>query len=417
MRRLLQIALILVLLPALVRVAHAEGEILTRHRTNVRDWTIRFNVYLRPDRQRKGSPVLGDEFSIPRTGFIQFESATSIFPILAESASHETYLDRLESGAVIKGRAAARATLHDVEGYPDEREIVYELGGVKMQDVLRFTHVYPMTCYETRIDEARAFQIEWPREAWPAEALPYLQPQAFVESDHADIEALVKAWTNDRPRRAKPYYLAKFLTGRVLEYYTPTEGIYREQGLPSGGRLESTEYMSGFLLQGAAHAARERKGSKNDLVNLLVAVYRAAGIPARLVIGMDPVETDKNQFPVFDVWAEFALYDEAADRLEWIPVDILEQRAFSSRAPSIEIPWEFFGKNRTLDFLIPIASRWEPLREGFFSQSDPALFGWVTKPTPQWCRQEVRLLGFETPMKPGLIELEKRKERSRPPGG
>ncbi|CAE7200853.1 unnamed protein product [Symbiodinium necroappetens] len=389
--------------------------VLTRHRTNVRDWTVRIYVNLRPDRQRRDPAVPFEQFQLPQSGYIQFDRATCAFPLLVESSSHEAYLERLETSAMIKGHVATRASVVDIGPFPDEREAVYELGPVRMQDMISFRLEYPMTCYETRIDEGRAFEIEWPRELWPEEALAYLGPQAYVESDHDDVAALVEAWTKGNPRKAKPYYLAKFLTGRVLEHYSPTEGIYREQGVPRLGRVEGTEYLTGFMLEGAAHAARAREGSKNDLVNLLVAVLRSAGIPARLVIAVDPIETDRAKFPVFNVWAEFALYDEPADRLEWIPVDILEQQAFSSRAPAIDQPWEYFGKNLTLDVMLPVASRWEPLREGFLAESAPVFYGWLTEPIPQWCRQEIRVVGFDTPMKPGYIELEKRKERSRPP--
>ncbi len=405
----------ILILCVLCSPAFAEGDVLTRHRTNVRDWTVRIDVRMRPDRLRRAVPIVSDRFFIPRTGFIEFRSASFVFPILAESAVHETYPGRVVSKTVIRGRKIVTGELKEIEGYPDERELEMTLGPVQLQDVISFRLEYPMTCYETRIDEHRAMRIEWLREQWPDEALPYLKPQPYIESNDPAIKALVETWTNGHPRRAKPYYLAKYLAGKTLEHYMPTEGTYQEQGVPFAGRLIGAEDRSGFLLDGAANAALNRRGSRNDLVNLLVAVYRAAGIPARLVVALDPLETDFQDFPVFRAWAEFYLYDEPNDRGEWIPVDILEQRAFSSKAPPIEQGWEFFGKNRTTDMMIPIASRWRPLRAGHSPHSGPALFGWLTDPDPQVCRQELRVVGFETPMKAGLEELEKRRQRLLPP--
>ena len=395
--------------------AFAEGDVLTKHRTNVRDWTVRINVNMRPDRMRRAAPLGSGGFFIPRTGSIEFKDASFVFPILAESAVHETYLDRTVSRTIIKGRKVTEGEIKEVAALPDERELELTLGPVNIQDVITFKLEYPMTCYETRIDERRAMQIEWLREEWPEEARPYLKPQHFIESNDASIKTLVEAWTKGEPRRAKPYYLAKYLTGKTLEHYLPTEGSYREQAVPFAGRLLDTKDHSGFLLNGASHAAQERRGPIHDLVNLQIAVFRAAGIPARLVIALDPLETDLKQFPVFHSWSEFYLYDEPNDRGEWIPVDIIRQRAYSSKAPPINRAWEFFGKHELTDKLIPIASRWRPLRPGHGPHSGPALFGWLTDPDPQICRQELRIVGFETPMKAGSEELEKRKERSRPP--
>lgn len=391
-----------------------EGPVLTRDFSNVRDWTVRVEIRLRPVRMRREADLVANPFFIPKTGFFEFREADFALPLLSQSSMHETYLRRLEAETEIKGRVADTGTLEGIENLPEERRVTMSLGPTELQDVITYTIEWPMTCYETRIDEARAFRVPWPEEGWPDGVSEYLKPQLAIESDAPEIDALVKEWTKGNPKEATPYYLAKYLAGRVLEHYMPTEGTYREVGTALQGRLIGREDRSGFIVGGAALAAREERGPEHDLANLLVAVYRNAGIPARLVVGLDPRATDIEKLPVTRAWVEFLLYDEADDRVEWIPVDIAKQRDFSSRAPALDRTWKFFGRNELFDMTVPIAARWAPSDHELRPHSGFAFYGWRTDPGPQICRQELRIWAFETPMKPGYEELERRRERQRP---
>ncbi|MEO0716387.1 MAG: lyase family protein, partial [Planctomycetota bacterium] len=149
--------------------------------------------------------------------------------------------------------------------------------------------------------------------------------------DMRPIEELVNEWTGGNPRGAKPYLAAKWLLGRVVEHVQPSAPGFNND---RGGSIE------GLDVQGAAATAVNKRGSAIDMALLLTAVYREAGIPARLVVGYDAgsdkeqqrfLKTSRANAPEIRAWVEFALFDEAAGTLTWIPADPHAMRKSSSR--------------------------------------------------------------------------------------
>jgi hypothetical protein len=271
----------------------------------------------------------------------------------------------------------------------------------------RFVHLQvhtQMTSYQTRIDEDRAFEIDWPSDdhEWPTHIAQNLEEQMFVRPGDPVIQRLVNTWTNRRPRNARPYYLAKFLAGRVVEHVQPQGNSFhtdsRIPDLVTANRVSFVApLLSGFQVNGSVHAAREGTGSPHDLACLLTAVYRAAGLPARMVIGYDVARSRRFKAPVIRAWTEFYLYDERIDRGEWIPVDIERQRAFSSVAPPIEQRWEYFGHNEEFHFVAPIAHHWFPPATVTVPGA-PGFWGWVTEPADVIALQDLRFDAMETAM-------------------
>jgi hypothetical protein len=290
--------------------------------------------------------------------------------------------------------------------------MVFDVGEVDSARLTMHTEIV-MTSYETVIDEARARQIPWPKEPWEPLIASCLQPQLFVEVEDPAIQALVKEWTGGNPRGAAPYDLAKMLAGKVVGHYSPTEGMYETIGRGLRAGEISAVLLSGYNVDGAASAAVNKRGSPFDMANLLTAVYRAAGLPARVVIGYDVKASEAGPNPapsVVRAWTEFYLLDEANKRGEWIPVDIQKQREFSSRPPPLTQAWDYFGNSRDFDFICPIAYHWVPPTLSI-NQGPPALWGFVPDPLFYGSDQEIRFYAFETPKRGDDPEVRNRNKK------
>jgi len=71
---------------------------------------------------------------------------------------------------------------------------------------------------------------------------------------------------------------------------------------PAAG-INTGSILSGFRVHGAEQLAVMRDGTDYDLACLLTALYRAAGVPARLVIGFDVEKSRRfEDAPIFREW-------------------------------------------------------------------------------------------------------------------
>jgi len=250
-------------------------------------------------------------------------------------------------------------------------------------------------CWGVRFDEDKASKlVDWPTGPWPDAAASTLnQPQLYVEHgpdangrvgayDMTSVDELVKKWTGgEDPKSIKPVPLAKWLAGSLAQEFQPT-GTELVAG-PIG--------FEGFLLKGAPGAALDMKGSEFDMVCLLAAVYRRAGLPARIVIGYDAEAAKgkrdylnkKSGESAIRAWVEFCLYDESTDSCGWVPVDIVQMRKRHSRLPSnwMNRPLSYFGTNDELDGIVPIAFGFHP-ETSVVAYNYPALWGMTMSPAP-----------------------------------
>jgi len=370
------------------------GPVLTRQPYDRRDWTLKSEITLHGFQMRADNPE-----NIAPTSRLKLEAAAIVWPIVPESAMHTVDKSRISGEVRIEGRVLDDAPRF-VGGYQAGTELA--IFDIKDIDCVTLTlHMsVAMTSCQTRIDEKRAMEIAWPTKPWSSLAASCLEPQLFVDPNDPVVAALVKEWTNNNPRKAGPYYLAKFLAGRVIDMFQPTEGAFESTGRGPQRGVTTAVLISGFHVNGSAYAAREKRGSPHDLACLLCAVYRAAGLPARLVIGYDVKDSQEPNkprvAPSVRAWVEFLLFDEVNNREEWIPVDILRQRNFSSRAPAINQRWQFFGHNEEFDFMAPIAFHWHP--PAFVTNSGaPSIWGWLPKPGNPVADQSMRFYAFETP--------------------
>jgi hypothetical protein len=261
------------------------------------------------------------------------------------------------------------------------------------------------------LNERAAAAVGWPEGDWPSEARGTFAKQfgvdytEQVENATKSVPPLVKRWTEGRdPKSIPPLQLAKYLTGRVIELVQPVApGLQR-------GRTPQRRGFEGLRLLGVDRAVRGGRGSPFDIACVLTAVFREAGLPARLVIGLrefDEYDTDdvtRDELRGVDAlyaYVEFFLYDEKTGDQGWIPVDPVRIRKQSSRAKPLDQPWDFFGTHDELDYFIPLAFHFHPPTT-VRAYGSPAFWGWfVTPAAPETAFQQLTFSTFNTPVRGG----------------
>jgi len=368
------------------------------------DWTLQVTVNLRPQTSFDLKTRMPD-----RTAF-DFTSAAIVFPMLTETASSVSNQNGMGGTLSLNDRVVLdKPTTYLAADYPcgtrlGKWEISKDWRGEEVQ--LQVT--LPITCYQTKFDEAGAMLLQWP-ETWPALAQSTFKPQLFIDlmpDDHGNaapvdmepIQKLIKKWTDGKdPKKLPPAQLAKFLCGKVAEY-TQVSG--------NGLNAAVTAELEGFNLQGAVETALQARGNEFDLICLLTAVYRQAGIPCRTVIGWDVGEQKRDDKVLFNRkdgkkgprgWVEVALPDpKGQGGLTWIPVDVVKIRKFSSRMQPLDKPWKYFGSHEELDGVIPIAFQFHPPTT-VVAHGSPAMWGWMVTPRPpDQVIQAVRIMANST---------------------
>ena len=116
---------------------------------------------------------------------------------------------------------------------------------------------------------------------------------------------------------------------------------------------------------------------------LCVAILRAAGIPARPVIGMYKKQRGMTRYIS---WAEFYLPETG-----WIPFDPVEMRGKGLSNLSVEQPWPDFGTIKNLNKRVPLAFHFVP-PTGVESPQRPAIWGWDPRPeSPKTAEQIINM--------------------------
>lgn len=380
--------------------AQKRGDLVER--SGESDWTLRVHVNIRPgtseDRQTR----------MPQRQALKIESAAIVFPEVRETANHFTWPGatgelKIQNQVVDDKATAMSGNYHS--GVRLNRWDLTNWDGWVRGESITLSLEIPVTCFNTRFDEATAMQLPWP-EAWPAEAQSTFGAQMFINHgpdgpyDMAPVKDLVMQWTRGQdPKNVKPVELAKFFAGEVWRHVQPSGN-----GLTFSRQGE----MEGVDLQGAPETAKRGQGTEFDMVCLLAAVYREAGLPARTVIGFDVGAKGRNTNPVLGstgsaalrAWVEFAVVDRDGT-LFWVPVDIVRMRKSSSRPPNnLHSTWRWFGTHNELDGVIPFAFHFHPPTT-VVSHGSPAFWGWMVNPQPPTnVQQAVRFDAIRTPRRP-----------------
>lgn len=369
-------------LPALLRLLEY---------TRSHNWTLRSTVNVQAYQRLR-------QDDLPLIEPLDFKTAAAIFPTPEESATHVcAHTDELSGTLKFDGRLADdqlkfQGGYHSGARYARLEAINLTARNMEFQVELR------MTCWQTEFNEQAARQVPWPSE-WPeipASTFRPVQPLDFVDYRSDEVQSVVRSWTDGQdPRSIPPVTLAKFFAGRVQETLQPSG---------SGLAFHRTGAVEGIELKGAAQTLRDGRGSPHDIATALAAVYLAAGLPARTVIGVD-VRRQKGRDggflsrggrPELRSWVEFCLFDEDENAELWVPVDVARLRALSSRADSLDRPWRYFGTHNETDGVLPIAFHFHP-PTSVVAHGSPAFWGWFTTPEYQLADQRIRFEAMTTP--------------------
>ncbi len=379
-------------------------------RRSTTPWTLKVEVLIQSYQDAPRGPTDERELTIIP---LDFTSATMVFPVLVTTSSSNVLMKETESGE--QPRLTGEVRINDRPAPQDLAFVSRGIDGdplpsntwraqwlIANPDRSAFTNVrqfdlrfdLPVECSQTMFDERKASAIDWPKGEWPEAARVALDPEAFIEYNPADrnrpyptdaMDKMLADWfKGNDPKKLKPVVLAKWIAGNLLEAVQPSG-----HGLVFDRR---TSMITGFDLQNPPTTASTGRGSGFDMTNLLVAMYRRVGIPARLVIGYD-VGAAKEGKTIYDrndgnpelrAWAEFCLYDEENATFGWIPVDIVAMRERSSRMPPnyLERPAKYFGTHDELDEVIPLAHHYAPAKTSTWFYEYPALWGWFVQPSP-----------------------------------
>jgi hypothetical protein len=226
---------------------------------------------------------------------------------------------------------------------------------------LRWEIRFQTKTWSSAIDDQAAAQIAWPAE-WPAEALDGLKPQKYIESDDPIFKQAVETVTKGKLRMVAPYLAAKELVRYCCsEIQVSGDATYRGQF----GEIR------GLIIDGALAAAKNGRGTSHDLVCICVATLRAAGIPARPVVGVWKDDNDRSEFIS---WGEIFLPD-----CGWIPFDPDAMRGKGIRNKDPRTPWGEFGTMDDLNRRIPLAFYYIP-PASVQTPGWPAVWAWDPRP-------------------------------------
>ncbi len=296
--------------------------------------------------------------------------APIVMPVIFQGTYSAVQSDSLRARLWLAGRedtALPKRTRLD-DGFPFQTRLavipIEQFDG----KTLRWQLGYRVRSWSSRMrSEAQAASIAWPRE-WPEEVQDGLRPQMFIESDDPLFAGAVEKASDGRLRLVPPYLAAKDLVRYCINQI-------RLSG--NGKNMGNLGTLRGLELIGAKRAASEGIGGPHDLVCVCVAVLRAAGIPARPVIGVEERKLSlgglKQAGPEFVSWAEFYLPDAG-----WIPFDPVEMRGKGIRSLDVRRPWPEFGTMDDLNRRIPLAYHFIP--PATVEVPMPAVWGWDPRP-------------------------------------
>ena len=197
-----------------------------------------------------------------------------------------------------------------------------------------------MNSFSSQLDENAAANIGW-QEKWQGDSKSYLAPSDFIESSNEIFMKAVHDALGENTHAMSVHHTAKTLIRYCLQKIK-SDGQYEDR---------SRTNVRGFAVNGAVKTVEAETGTACDLVCVCVATLRAAGIPARPVIGL----TNKNVVGTYTtesrymVWGEYALPGAG-----WVPFDPKRMQGTVDLVP-LEEPWQGLGTMQFLNTRIPLA--------------------------------------------------------------
>jgi hypothetical protein len=197
-----------------------------------------------------------------------------------------------------------------------------------------------MNCFSSQLDENAAATIGWPQQ-WQGDSKHYLEPSDFIESSNEIFSKAVLDALGEHKQSMSVHHAAKTIIRYCLQKIK-SDGQYEDR---------TRTNVRGLAVQGATKTVEGGFGTACDLVTVCVATLRAAGIPARPVIGMtnkDLIGTRTTQSRYL-VWAEYALPNAG-----WVPFDPKRMQGTVDRV-LLKDSWQGLGTMMFLNERVPIA--------------------------------------------------------------
>lgn len=387
---------------------------LTHDRSKRQAWLVRADVLLetRPDARHNptGAP-----------------SALRVaFPLIPDTST-TLRAPTLRRGALATAQGIVDRQPEIVPTDDGSGELVIYEGAIRAGGEIRMFIDVEVVAAATSIDERAARLYDWPTADWGDELRPFLDAQPLVDCDSPEVRSMLEGWTNGLERKVRPYDLAKFIASKVMEEVSVDTKHSRSTSTRRPGQQAEDDEIAP---QGASLAARARKANGLDAACLLTALYRAAGLPARLVIAFDhaaPVRFANGSAPdmylsgdptiarnicfsgspeadrlplTVRAWSEFFLAREPAPGQddgvglangEWIPVDIAAQISYSPSVPPLDRPWTFFGNHPDADEFAPLAFHWNADTGTPTPPEGTWFWNWVGQSHPEVTRSLLQL--------------------------
>jgi hypothetical protein len=269
----------------------------------------------------------------------------------------------------------------------------------------------PVSVGRTEFDEKAALTVAWPA-SWPRVAATWLTPQLCVETnfeehnkivayDEAPITAALKTAAKDAGvsdfKQVSPVMAAKYITSYVwgaVQIVSARVGKDATSGeLPATRLAKDSTFtandLGGIVVKSPKETIESGRGTEYDASVLLTAMLKKAGLPAHPVIGYDRggsggsrnglTNRNSGSNRSMRCWVEFALFDQANNTINWIPIDIGKLNKTSSRPMPADKPWRYFGTNDELNNVAPIAFHFFPPTD-VVSYGAPGFWGWFVTP-------------------------------------
>lgn len=351
-------------------------------------------------------PVPGVQPAEREQSDLSIDSLAMIFPLVRRTAGSDLlgevvdWPERASGQLGYRGRFSVGDRVVDTQpdaltGYPAGVQLakwVYNRAeGDRAFREVRLELEMPVRCFEVSFNEKAAMQVPWPR-VWPEEAASALKPQTFIERgltrdgevkdfDPKPLETTLAAWLNEegiKDVKSTPLVqVAKVITGKVWRNVQPSgDGQVSQKG---------TGKFMGLEIQPPSVTLDRGRGSEHDMVVLLVAMLKQAGIPARAVIGLE-AQADGDRFlddrggsKGLRAWVEFCVYDEAQNTINWVPIDIFRMRRSAPRPPKMNTTWKWFGTTESTMELVPFALQYHPPTD-VATYGIASFWGWFVTP-------------------------------------
>lgn len=383
-----------------------------------RDWVVSVSVRVNADRSDRyrdlPSPAGRPAAREPDIRPFPFETMGFVFPVVPETASSRA--PELPTGELRVDDRIVDDSPQEMHGQYHSGVMLFrwdgnESGTPREAREVSLQMKVLQTCFRTVFDETSALRVPWPKGPWPTAAASTLGTQLYVDigidekgkpvkyADDKILDQYLKSVYSDEGVRdatqLTPVSLAKAITRKIWADIQPSgDGLTNQ---PRTGEL------SGIALQSPGKTLESGRGSEHDLTCVMAALFRRAGLPTRTVIGYD-VSGDNNKFLSGNrkanrlrSWVEFCLYDEDRNTINWVPVDVMRLRKTSSRPPSGERAWKYFGTHDELDSVAPIALHFTPPTD-VVSYGSPGFWGWFVTPKPP--EQALQAIAFRAETAP-----------------